>query len=77
MNAPADYVKITSGLGEGEAINLIVLPVIFEDQVLAVIELGSFKKFSEIHLNFLEQLMETIGVVLNTLIANMRTEELL
>jgi signal transduction histidine kinase/CheY-like chemotaxis protein len=76
-NAPADYVKISSGLGEGEAVNLIVLPVIFEDQVLAVIELGSFKKFSEIHLTFLEQLMETIGVVLNTLIANMRTEELL
>ncbi|MDQ1439767.1 MAG: hypothetical protein QOK43_3396, partial [Acidimicrobiaceae bacterium] len=75
--APENYVKISSGLGEGEAINLIVLPVIFEDQVLAVIELGSFKKFSEIHLTFLEQLMETIGVVLNTLIANMRTEELL
>jgi len=75
--APQDYVKITSGLGEGEAVNIIVLPVIFEDQVLAVIELGSFRKFSEIHLTFLEQLMETIGVVLNTLIANMRTEELL
>jgi signal transduction histidine kinase/CheY-like chemotaxis protein/HAMP domain-containing protein len=75
--APQDYVKITSGLGEGDAVNLIVLPVIFEDQVLAVIELGSFKRFSETHLTFLEQLMETIGVVLNTLIANMRTEELL
>jgi signal transduction histidine kinase/CheY-like chemotaxis protein/HAMP domain-containing protein len=75
--APQDYVKISSGLGDGEPVNLIVLPVIFEDQVLAVIELGSFRKFSETHLTFLEQLMETIGVVLNTLIANMRTEELL
>jgi signal transduction histidine kinase/CheY-like chemotaxis protein/HAMP domain-containing protein len=76
-NAPQDYVKISSGLGDGEPVNLIVLPVIFEDQVLAVIELASFRKFSETHLTFLEQLMETIGVVLNTLIANMRTEELL
>src|SRR4029079_17730325 len=76
-DAPQDYVKITSGLGDGEAVNIIVLPVIFEDQVLAVIELASFRKFSETHLTFLEQLMETIGVVLNTLIANMRTEELL
>src|SRR4051812_22866126 len=75
--APPDYVKISSGLGEGDAVNIIVLPVIFEDQVLAVIELGSFRRFSETHLTFLEQLMETIGVVLNTLIANMRTEELL
>src|SRR5436190_1261894 len=76
-NAPQDYVKISSGLGEGEPVNIIVLPVIFEDQVLAVIELGAFRKFSETHLTFLEQLMETIGVVLNTLVANMRTEELL
>jgi HAMP domain-containing protein/signal transduction histidine kinase/CheY-like chemotaxis protein len=75
--APTDYVRISSGLGEGDAANIIVLPVIFEDQVLAVIELASFRTFSETHLTFLEQLMETIGVVLNTLIANMRTEELL
>ena len=58
-------------------VNIIDLPVLFEDQVLGVIELASFEPFSEIHLTFLEQLMETIGVVLNTLIANMRTEELL
>jgi HAMP domain-containing protein/signal transduction histidine kinase/response regulator RpfG family c-di-GMP phosphodiesterase len=76
-NAPDDYVKIISGLGEGEPVNLTVLPVLFEDQVLAVIELGSFRRFSETHLTFLEQLMETIGVVLNTLVANMRTEQLL
>ncbi len=69
--------KITSGLGEGEPVNIIDLPVLFEDQVLGVIELASFDPFSEIHLTFLEQLMETIGVVLNTLIANLRTEELL
>src|SRR5688572_23032331 len=76
-NAPDDYVKITSGLGEGEPVNIIDLPILFEDQVLGVIELASFEPYSEIHLTFLEQLMETIGVVLNTLIANMRTEELL
>src|SRR4029079_14780589 len=76
-DAPQDYVKITAGLGDGEAVNIIVLPVIFEDQVLAVIELASFRKFSETHLTFLEQLMETIGVVLTTLISNIRTQELL
>ena len=76
-NAPEDYVRITSGLGEGMPVNIIDLPVLFEDQVLGVIELASFEPLSEIHFTFLEQLMETIGVVLNTLIANMRTEELL
>jgi HAMP domain-containing protein/CheY-like chemotaxis protein/signal transduction histidine kinase len=75
--APEDYVRISSGLGEGLPINLIVLPVLFEDQVLAVIELASFQRFSNVQQAFLEQLSETIGVVLNTIGANMRTEELL
>ncbi len=75
--APDDYIKITSGLGDGSPVNLVVVPVLFEDQVLGVIELGSFRPFSEVNLTFLEQLTETLGVVLNTIIANMRTEELL
>jgi CheY-like chemotaxis protein/HAMP domain-containing protein len=75
--APEDYVRISSGLGEGLPINLIVLPVLFEDQVLAVIELASFQRFANVQQAFLEQLSETIGVVLNTIGANMRTEELL
>ena len=40
-NAPADYVKVTSGLGESLPVNLMVLPILFEEQVLAVIELAS------------------------------------
>jgi HAMP domain-containing protein/CheY-like chemotaxis protein/signal transduction histidine kinase len=75
--APEDYVRISSGLGEGTPINLMVLPVLFEDQVLAVIELASFQRFSNVQQAFLEQLAESIGVVLNTIQANMRTEELL
>jgi signal transduction histidine kinase/CheY-like chemotaxis protein/HAMP domain-containing protein len=75
--APDDYIKISSGLGEAAPTNIVVLPVVFEDQVLAVIELASFRPFSETNQSFLEQLTETIGVVLNTIVANMRTEELL
>src|SRR5205814_2693501 len=75
--APSDYIRVTSGLGEATPVNVIVLPVVFEDQVLGVIELGAFRPFSEVNQRFLEQLMDTIGVVLNTIIANMRTEELL
>jgi hypothetical protein len=75
--APDDYVRISSGLGEGLPVNVIVLPVLFEDQVLAVVELASFQRFSSVQQSFLEQLAESIGVVLNTIQANMRTEELL
>ncbi|MGH9196654.1 MAG: histidine kinase dimerization/phospho-acceptor domain-containing protein, partial [Acidimicrobiia bacterium] len=75
--APQDYIKVSSGLGEAAPVNIIVLPINFEDQLLGVIELASVRPFSEINQQFLEQLIETIGVVLNTIIANMRTEELL
>ncbi|HEU5279455.1 MAG TPA: HAMP domain-containing protein [Gaiellaceae bacterium] len=75
--APDDYVRITSGLGEAAPVNVIVLPVLFEDQVLAIVELASFQRFAPVQQTFLEQLAETIGVVLNTIQANMRTEELL
>jgi signal transduction histidine kinase/CheY-like chemotaxis protein len=55
----------------------MVLPILFEEQVLAVIELASVNPFAEVNLSFLDQLSETIGVVLSTIIANGRTEELL
>jgi HAMP domain-containing protein/signal transduction histidine kinase/DNA-binding response OmpR family regulator len=75
--APSDYIKVSSGLGESTPVNVIVLPVLFEDSVLGVIELASLHPFDEIRLSFLDQVVETIGVVLSTIIANMRTEELL
>jgi HAMP domain-containing protein/CheY-like chemotaxis protein/signal transduction histidine kinase len=75
--APEDYVRITSGLGEASPVNVIVLPVLFEEQVMAIVELGSFQRFTPTQQTFLEQLAESIGVVLNTIQANMRTEELL
>ncbi|HZF51757.1 MAG TPA: response regulator, partial [Polyangiaceae bacterium] len=76
-DVPDDYIKIGSGLGEAKPLNIIVLPVVFEGEVKAVVELASFYRFSEIHLSFLDQLTESIGIVLNTIAAGMRTEELL
>jgi signal transduction histidine kinase/CheY-like chemotaxis protein/HAMP domain-containing protein len=76
-DVPGDYVRISSGLGEAPPLNIVVLPVIFEGQVKAVIELASFHRFTEIHLSLLDQLTETIAIVLNTIAANMRTEALL
>jgi signal transduction histidine kinase/HAMP domain-containing protein/DNA-binding response OmpR family regulator len=76
-NVPRDYVQISSGLGAAVPLNIIVLPVLFEGEVKAVIELASFERFSPVHQDFLDQLTESIGIVLNTIEANMRTEELL
>ncbi|MFI8230029.1 HAMP domain-containing protein [Streptomyces sp. NPDC085900] len=74
---PEDYVSISSGLGHALPRALVVLPIVVEEQVLGVIELASLTRFRQIHQDFLTQLMPTIGVNLNTIVANVRTDELL
>ncbi len=76
-NVPTNYVYVSSGLGEAPPNNIVVLPVLFEGDVKAVIELSTFSTFSDTHLTFLDQLTESIGIVLNTIEANTRTEDLL
>ncbi|MGI8894457.1 MAG: response regulator, partial [Casimicrobiaceae bacterium] len=76
-NIPATVIHVTSGLMSARPENVIVLPVLFEGQVKAVIELASLKEFTTPHLAFLEQLTGSIGIVLNTIEATMRTEGLL
>src|SRR3979490_1986007 len=76
-NVPSNYVHVSSGLGEAAPNNIVVLPVLFEGEAKAVIELSTFHTFSDTHLDFLSQLTESIGIVLNTIEANTTTEELL
>ncbi len=76
-DVPGDYVRIRSSLGSGTPLTIVVIPVLFEGEVKAVVELASFRQLSEVHLAFLDQLTESIGIVLNTIAATMRTEQLL
>ena len=74
---PATYTRVHSSLGSAKPKNIVVLPVLFEGETKAVIELSSLEPFTTTHLSFLEQLTQSIGVVLNTIEATMRTENLL
>jgi len=76
-NVPGTYVRINSSLGGDMPVSLVVLPALFEGDVKAVMELASLGQFSDIHLAFLDQLTQSIGIVLNTIAATMRTEQLL
>jgi len=76
-NVPPEYLQISSGIGSAAPIDLVILPVLFENNVKAVIELASFDSFSDTHIDFLDQLTESIGIVLNNIETNTRTEELL
>jgi HAMP domain-containing protein/signal transduction histidine kinase/CheY-like chemotaxis protein len=76
-SVPADYIRVSSGLGETAPRSVLVLPLIYEGQVRGVLELATFEGFNPTHQAFLEQLAESIAIVLNTIDANMLTEDLL
>jgi signal transduction histidine kinase/HAMP domain-containing protein len=75
--APAGYVTVGSGLGSSAPAHLAVLPILFEDQVLGVLELASLHKFSDMHVTFFDRYVPAIGVTINAIMANSRTEALL
>nr|WP_233575881.1 HAMP domain-containing protein [Saccharopolyspora rhizosphaerae] len=76
-DAPPDYIRISSGLGETAPINVAIVPVLFEGEVLGVIELAGIHRFTSVHLDLLDRLKESIGVEVNTIVVNTRTEALL
>ena len=76
-DVPPDYARIGSSLGDARPSSIVVMPLLFEGEIKAVIELAALKKFTSTNLTFLEQLTTSIGVVLNTIEATMRTERLL
>ena len=76
-DVPPNYTQIHSSLGSAPPRSVIVLPVLFEGETMAVIELATLRPFTNTNLAFLEQLPQSIGVVLNTIEATMRTENLL
>jgi HAMP domain-containing protein/signal transduction histidine kinase/CheY-like chemotaxis protein len=70
-------VRIVTGLSEWTPGNILVLPIVFEEEAKGVLELASIEPFSPSHQALLDQLTESIGIVINTIKANMRTEDLL
>jgi len=76
-DVPADHFRVRSGLGASTPRSLLILPVLFEGEVNAVVELASFGQLSPVHEVFLDQLTESLGIVLNTISSGMRTEMLL
>ncbi|MBI4248486.1 MAG: response regulator, partial [Elusimicrobia bacterium] len=74
---PDGFVPISTALGAAPPRNIAILPALFEGEVKAVLELASLRPLTDVHMAFLEQLTESIGIVLNTIAATTRTEELL
>jgi CheY-like chemotaxis protein/CHASE3 domain sensor protein len=76
-NVPSDYIHIQSGLGESKPLTLLVLPVLFEEEVIALIELASFQMFTKIQQDLLDQISAALGVIIDSVTSRQRTEQLL
>lgn len=76
-DVPSDYVQISSGLGKGTPMNLFVLPIIFEGEVNAVVELASFKPYNNIQKSFLEELIKDVGIILESVMGRIQLAKLL
>jgi HAMP domain-containing protein/CheY-like chemotaxis protein/signal transduction histidine kinase len=74
---PSKFLGVSSSLVKASRVSIIVLPVLFEGETKAVIELATINRFSDVNLAFLDQLTLSIGAVFNTIEATMRTEGLL
>ncbi len=62
---PPDYLPISSALGTADSPTVAVLPILHNDVLLGVLELGSFRKFTEDDLNFLNQALEGLAIAIN------------
>ncbi len=71
-NVPSDYITVQSGLGEAPPLTIYVLPILFEGDVIAVLEIASFKVFSEMEQDFLEEVIEDMGIMLESINSRIR-----
>ncbi len=76
-DVPEDYIKIGSGTGNGSPKNIIILPVLFEEEVLAVMELASFRLYTPLQVKLLETVNHHIGIKINSIASHMKAERLL
>lgn len=74
---PEDYIKINSSLGEAVPKNIILMPCIFNHKVISVIELGTFKEFTQEQIEFAESISESIAISINSAHASTKMQELL
>lgn len=64
-DVPNEYWHINSSLGEAKPNQILFLPFSFQDEVIGILELATFKSLDEIQKNVLASISEAIGVSVN------------
>ncbi|KAA0546336.1 response regulator [Bacillus sp. BGMRC 2118] len=76
-NITDDYIKISSGLGSSKPMNIIIVPIVLEDELLGVMELATLETFTALHQDFLQQSNEMLGITFSRIYRHIQVEELL
>lgn len=76
-NIPEDFHLVTTGLGEVNPKSIVIAPVVFEDEVIAMVELASLETFTKLQKSFLTRVLDTLGITINNVEGRMEIERLL
>ncbi|WP_108671395.1 response regulator [Peribacillus acanthi] len=76
-DVPKDYINVQSGLGQSSPLTIYVLPVIFKGDVISVLEIASFVKFSPVQQSLIEELVNNLGIILDSTMGRIRLAKLL
>lgn len=76
-NAPDDYMKVESGWGSSKPISVMIYPILFENEVLGVVELAAFEETTSLQEQLISQLSQSLGIILNNITGRLRVEQLL
>lgn len=74
---PPDYLPITSALGKADPLNVAIMPVMHNDILVGVLELGSFRPYCDDDFEFLTLALEGIAIAINANRSHQRVNELL
>ncbi|QAU27008.1 response regulator [Heyndrickxia coagulans] len=76
-DVPENYSLISTGLDEAKPRSILIAPVIYEEEVLAVLELASLEEFTPARLELIKQINHTLGMAINSVLSRMEVERLL